>query len=107
MKHLESSRIAEVVLQGRSMTWGESLQCRIVRVQVSQCPSGGWRNHQGCVYEGSGGVRDNKKRWRRREVGERERRDKVFRAKTEQTDEGRERAKVAREDEQDEQEREA
>jgi hypothetical protein len=29
------------------MTWGESLQCRIVRVGVSQCPTGGWRKHQG------------------------------------------------------------
>jgi hypothetical protein len=29
------------------MTWGESLQCRMVRIRVSQCPTGGWRNHQG------------------------------------------------------------
>jgi hypothetical protein len=27
--------------------WGESLQCRMVRVGVSQCPTGGWRNRQG------------------------------------------------------------
>ncbi len=27
--------------------WGESLQCRMVRVGVSQCLNGGWRNHQG------------------------------------------------------------
>jgi hypothetical protein len=29
------------------MTWGESSQCRIVRFGVSQCPTGGWRKHQG------------------------------------------------------------
>jgi hypothetical protein len=34
----ESNRIAEVGSQGRSMTWGESLQCRMVRVGVSQAP---------------------------------------------------------------------
>jgi hypothetical protein len=34
-------RIVEVVSQGRSMTWGESLQCLMVRVGVSQCPTGG------------------------------------------------------------------
>ncbi len=45
MKNRESNRIAEVVFQGRSMPWGESLQCRMVRVRVSQCPTGGWRNH--------------------------------------------------------------
>jgi hypothetical protein len=43
-------RIAEVVSQGRSMTWGESLQCRMVRVGVSQCPTWGWRNRQGTDY---------------------------------------------------------
>jgi hypothetical protein len=26
---------------------GRILQCRIVRVGVSQCPTGGWRKHQG------------------------------------------------------------
>ncbi len=31
------------------MTWGESLQCRMVRVGVSQCPTGGWRKRQGTV----------------------------------------------------------
>jgi hypothetical protein len=46
-KNPESNRLAEVVSQGRSMTWGESLQCQIVRVGVSQCPTGGWRNHRG------------------------------------------------------------
>ncbi len=45
-KNPESNHIADIVSQGRSMTWGESLQCRIVRVGVSQCPTGGWRNHQ-------------------------------------------------------------
>ncbi len=35
-KNPESNRIAEVGSQGRSMTWGESLQCRMVRVEVSQ-----------------------------------------------------------------------
>jgi hypothetical protein len=29
--------------------WGESLQCRMVRVEVSQCLNGGWPNHQGTV----------------------------------------------------------
>jgi hypothetical protein len=47
MKNPESNRIAEVGSQGRSMTWGESLQCQIVWVGVSQCPTGGWRKHQG------------------------------------------------------------
>ncbi len=27
--------------------WGESLQCRMVRVGVSQCLNRGWGNHQG------------------------------------------------------------
>jgi hypothetical protein len=45
----ESNRIAEVGLQGCSMSWRESLQCRIVRVGVSQCPTGGWRKRQGTV----------------------------------------------------------
>jgi hypothetical protein len=27
--------------------WGESLQCRMVRVKVSQCLNGGWPYHQG------------------------------------------------------------
>ncbi len=49
MINSESNRIAEVVSQGRSMTWGKSLQCQIVRVGMSQCPTGGWRNHQGTV----------------------------------------------------------
>ncbi len=49
MKNSESNRIAEVVSQGRSMTWDESLQCQMVRVRVSQCPTGGWRNHQGTL----------------------------------------------------------
>jgi hypothetical protein len=40
-KNPESNRIAEVVSQGRSMTVGESLQCQMVRVGVSQCPTGG------------------------------------------------------------------
>ncbi len=40
-KNPESNRIAEVVSQGCSMTWGELLQCRIVRVGVSRCPTGG------------------------------------------------------------------
>jgi hypothetical protein len=47
MKNPDSHYIAEVVSQGRSMTWGELLQCRMVRVGVSQCPTGGWPNHQG------------------------------------------------------------
>jgi hypothetical protein len=45
--------IDEVVSQGRSMTWGELLQCPMVWVGVSQCPTGGWRNRQGtkiCHY---------------------------------------------------------
>ncbi len=46
-KNPEPYRIAEVVSQGHSMTWGESLQCQMVRVGVSQCPTGGWPNHQG------------------------------------------------------------
>jgi hypothetical protein len=49
-KNPESNRIVEVVSQGRSMTWGESLQCRMVRVRVSQCPTGEWRNHHGTGY---------------------------------------------------------
>jgi hypothetical protein len=40
-----SQMIAEVVSHGCSMTGGESLQCQMVRVGVSQCPSGGWPNH--------------------------------------------------------------
>jgi hypothetical protein len=40
-KNPESYRIAEVVSQGPSMIWGESLQCRMVQVGVSQCPTGG------------------------------------------------------------------
>jgi hypothetical protein len=48
-KNPESNRIAEVGSQGRSMTWGESLQCRMVRVGVSQCRTGGWRKRQGTV----------------------------------------------------------
>jgi hypothetical protein len=47
MKNPESNRIAEVGLQGCSMTWGESLQCPMVWVGVSQCPTGGWRKRQG------------------------------------------------------------
>jgi hypothetical protein len=47
MKNPESNCIAEAVSQGSSMTWGESLQCRMVWVGVTQCPTGGWRNHQG------------------------------------------------------------
>jgi hypothetical protein len=31
------------------MIWGESLQCRMVRVGVSQCPTGGWRKRQGTI----------------------------------------------------------
>ncbi len=31
------------------MTWGESLQCQMVRVGVSQCPTGGWRKRQGTI----------------------------------------------------------
>jgi hypothetical protein len=50
MKNPESNHKADVVSQGRSMTWGELLQCRMVRVGVSQCPTGGWRNHQGTGY---------------------------------------------------------
>jgi hypothetical protein len=46
-KNTESNRIAEVVSQGRGMTWGESFQCLMVQIEVSQCPTGGWRNHQG------------------------------------------------------------
>jgi hypothetical protein len=38
------------------MTWGESLQCRIVRVGVSQCPTGGWRKRQGTLRSGAGVV---------------------------------------------------
>jgi hypothetical protein len=49
MKNPKSNRIADVGSQGRSMTWGESLQCRIVQVGVSQCPTGGWRKRQGTV----------------------------------------------------------
>jgi hypothetical protein len=52
MKNPESNLIAEVVSQGRSMTWGESLQCRMVQVGVSQCPIGGWHIHQGTVTYG-------------------------------------------------------
>jgi hypothetical protein len=29
------------------MTWGESLQCQMVRVGLSQCPTGGWIKRQG------------------------------------------------------------
>jgi hypothetical protein len=47
MKNPESNRIAEVGSQGHSMTWGELLQCRMVRVGVSQSPYGGWRKRQG------------------------------------------------------------
>jgi hypothetical protein len=46
-KNSESNGIGEVVSQGHSMIWGKSLQCQMVRVGVSQCPTGGWRNHQG------------------------------------------------------------
>ncbi len=40
-KNPESNRIAEVMSQDRSMTWGEWLQCQMVQVGVSQCPTGG------------------------------------------------------------------
>ncbi len=43
------TRIAEVVSHGRSMTGGESLQCQMVLVVVSQCPTGGWPNHHGTI----------------------------------------------------------
>jgi hypothetical protein len=33
--------------------WGESLQCRMVRVGVSQCLNGGWRKRQGTYILGS------------------------------------------------------
>ncbi len=33
------------------MTWGESLQCRMAWVGVSQCPNGGWRKRQGTQQE--------------------------------------------------------
>jgi hypothetical protein len=35
------------------MTGGESLQCQIVPVAVSQCPTGGWPNHHGTVNFGN------------------------------------------------------
>jgi hypothetical protein len=51
MKNPESNRIAEVMLQGRSMTWGESLQYQMVCVRMSQCPTGGWPIYHGtAVY---------------------------------------------------------
>jgi hypothetical protein len=49
-KNPESNRIDGVVSQGRSMTWGESLQCRMVRVGVPQCQTGGWPNHHGTLF---------------------------------------------------------
>jgi hypothetical protein len=33
----------------RKHLWSESLQCRMVRVGVSQCPTGGWHNRQGTL----------------------------------------------------------
>jgi hypothetical protein len=33
----------------RKRLWGESLQCRMVQVGVSQCLIGGWRNRQGTI----------------------------------------------------------
>jgi hypothetical protein len=39
--------------------WGESLQCRMVRVRVSQCPTGGWRNRQGTGFHAHYVYKDN------------------------------------------------
>ncbi len=49
-KNLVFNCVAEVVSQGRSMTWCELLQSRMVQVGVSQCPTGGWCNHHSTAY---------------------------------------------------------
>ncbi len=41
MKNSGSNRIAEVVSQGRSMAWGESFQCRMVRSECHSVQLGG------------------------------------------------------------------
>ncbi len=58
-KNPEFNPIADIVLHCPSITGVESLQCQMVRVEVSQCVTGGWTNDHSTVEEGGTGYQLN------------------------------------------------
>jgi hypothetical protein len=53
-KNPESNRIAEVVSQGRSMTWANCYSVRWCRLECHGVQLGGWRNRQGTAISPTG-----------------------------------------------------